>query len=338
MKQRLKEICELSGISGREAAVRKYVIAALQKSPTEKEITVDPLGNVLCSIKGKHRPAKKLLFSAHMDEVGLIVTHITDQGYLHFATVGGMDAAVLCGRRVRIGDVIGVIGCKAIHLCGKEEAEKQPKADELLIDIGAATAEEAKSMVKPGDMAVFYAPFNEMQKLVVSKALDDRAGCVLLLELAQETPLYDITLAFTVQEEVGLRGAGPAAFAVKPDIAVVVETTTAADIADVTGDKQVCSVGAGPVVSFMDKATLYDADLYAKIRAIADVNGIPNQTKTVIAGGNDAGAIQRAAVGARVAAVSLPCRYIHSPSSVLSMQDMEHARQLLLKLIEELPR
>lgn len=338
MKQRLKSLCELAGISGREEAVREYIVSTLQASPTEKEITVDPLGNVICNLKGKQRSDKKVLFAAHMDEVGLIVTHIAQDGFLHFATVGGIDPAVLCGRRVRMDNTIGVIGCKAVHLCDKEEAKKQPKTEDLRIDIGADNAQEAKKLVKVGEAAVFDVSFCEMQELVLSKALDDRAGCVLLLELAQQTPAYDITLAFTVQEEVGLRGAGPAAFSVDPDIAVIVETTTAADIADVPQDKQVCQIGAGPVVSFMDKATLYDAELYTKIRDIADTHSIPNQTKTVIAGGNDAGAIQRAAGGVRVAAVSLPCRYIHSPSCVLSMRDMEYTRQLLFKLTEELPQ
>lgn len=338
MKQCLKELCELSGVSGREEAVREYILSALQNTRTEKEITIDPLGNILCDIKGRQRPNKKLLLVAHMDEVGLIVTHISENGYLHFAAVGGIDAAVLCGKRVKIGNITGIIGCKAVHLCTKEEAKKQPKTDTLLIDIGANTAEEAKKLVKPGDIAVFDTQFCEMQDLLLSKALDDRAGCALLLELSKETPLYDITLAFTVQEEVGLRGAGPATFTVDPDIAVVVETTTAADIADVSGDKQVCKVGNGPVILYMDKTTLYDTELYSKIREIADAHNIPNQTKTLIAGGNDAGAVQRTAGGVRVAAVSLPCRYLHSPSSVLSFKDVEYTRQLLFKLIEVLPK
>ncbi len=337
MKQHLKELCELPGTSGREEAVRNYILSQLNTFPSKKEITVDPLGNIICSVQGKQRSLKKVMFSAHMDEIGLIITDITDNGYLRFATVGGIDDAVLCGRRVKIGDIVGVIGCKAIHLCDKEEAKKQPKATQLLIDIGVETAEKAKKVVKPGDTAVFDTRFCEMQDLIMAKALDDRAGCALLLELAKETPPYDITLVFTVQEEVGLRGAGPAAFTVQPDIAVIVETTTAADIADVSGDKKVCMVGKGPVVSFMDKATLYDSELYAKIREIADTHHIPNQTKTLISGGNDAGAIQRSGFGTRVASVSLPCRYIHSPSCVLSFKDMESTQKLLLRLIEVLP-
>ena len=172
----------------------------------------------------------------------------------------------------------------------------------------------------------------------MAKAIDNRAGCTLLLELAQKTPPYDITLAFTVQEEVGLRGAGVAAFTVRPDVAVAIDSTTANDVADVSAEKQVCAVGKGAVVSFMDRATVYDTVLYKQIRKIADALQLPNQTKTVIAGGNDAGAMQRAAGGARVAAVSLPCRYIHSPSSVVSLKDMEATLALLFALTEELPK
>ncbi len=338
MKEQLKTLCSIAGVSGREEAVRAYIIQQLQATNTEKDITVDPLGNVICHLHGKHPSAKKVMFCAHMDEVGLIITYITKEGFLRFSSVGGIEAAVLCGKTVKIGNITGVIGCKAIHLSSKEEGEKQPQVEDLLIDIGASDKETAEKLVKCGDVGVLDGPFIEIQELCMAKALDDRVGCALLLQLAQQTPPYDITLVFTVQEEVGLRGASAATFTVRPDIAVVVETTTAADIANVSEDKQVCKVGAGPVVSFMDKSTLYDAQLYQEIRDIADQNDIPNQTKTIIAGGNDAGAVQRSAGGVRVAAISLPCRYLHSPSCVISMQDMEFTKQLLLHLQEVLPQ
>lgn len=336
MKQRIRELCELPGVSGRENAVREYIVHALQQSAVQKEITVDRLGNVICRLKGEREADKTLLISAHMDEIGLIITHITDGGFLRFATVGGIRDAALLGKRVKIGDVVGVIGCKAVHLCSSDEKKTVPKAENMLIDIGASTANEAEQLVAVGDVAVFDADFCDMQDLVVSKALDDRFGCAVLLKIAEKTPLFDMTLAFTVQEEVGLRGAGPVAFAVNPDIAIVVETTTASDIPDVSVAKQVCQVGRGPVVSFMDKRTLYDAELYKRIRALADRCGIPNQTKTVIAGGNDAGSIQVAGNGVRVSAISVPCRYLHSSACVLSMKDVEWTYQLLEKTIEDL--
>ena len=338
MKEHLKALCELPGVSGSEEQVRAYILSVLQASPVEKEITVDSLGNILCHLRGENRAAKKVMFAAHMDEVGFIVRGITDDGYLQFETVGGIDKSVLCGRRVRLGAQVGVIGCKAIHLCEKDEAEVLPEAKALLIDIGTNSREEAEKTVAIGDTAVFDTPFTEMQSLVMAKAVDDRAGCTLLLELAQKMPPYDITLAFTVQEEVGLRGAGVAAFSERPDIAVAIDGTTANDVADVPKEKWVCTVGSGAVVSFMDRATVYDPALYRQIREIADSLHLPNQTKTVIVGGNDAGAMQRAAGGARVAAVSLPCRYIHSPSSVVSLTDMENTVALLFALTKKLPQ
>ena len=337
MKTVIQQLCELPGVSGREEAVRQFILKSLSHSSAEMSVTVDSLGNVICHLKGDKRAEKQVMLSAHMDEVGLIVTHITEDGYLRFATVGGITDAVLCGTRVKIGDISGVIGCKAFHLCSKDEAKKQPPQEELLIDIGAESKEKAAALVCVGDAAVFDTPFTEMQTQICAKALDDRVGCALLLEIAQKTPPYDITLAFTVQEEVGCRGAAVVAFSVRPDIAIVLETTTAADIANVSEDRQVCKIGNGPVVSFMDKGTLYDAELYRLIRKTADDLHIPNQTKTLIAGGNDASAIQRSANGVRVGAISLPCRYIHSPSSVISYEDLLQTRLLVLGLLGVLP-
>lgn len=338
MRKRIRDLCNLDGVSGRENAVRDYILSALNCSTVEKDVIVDALGNVICKLKGEKSPSKTVMFAAHMDEVGVIITHISAEGYLKFATVGGIDSSALYGKRVRFATCKGVVGCKAIHLCGKEEANALPKAEDMYIDIGACSREEAEKTVKPGDFAVFDMDLADMQECVTGKALDDRVGCALLLELAQKTPPFDIVLAFTVQEEIGLRGAGPVAFSVQPDIAVVVECTTAADVTGVDEDKQVCRLGGGAVVSFMDKSTLYDASLYQYIRQLADRAGIPNQTKSLIAGGNDAAAIQRSANGVRVAAISIPCRYIHSPSGVISWTDVENVYHLLELLVGELPQ
>ncbi len=336
MKEIIKDLCNLDGVSGREKAVREYIINALETAGAKTQINVDPLGNILCHVSGKKPANKKLLFCAHMDEVGVIVTHISEDGYLYFSTIGGISPSALYGKRVRFSNVKGVIGCKAVHLCSKSETDKLPKTNEMYIDIGVSSAKEAKELVQIGDTAVFDTDFCEMQNLLTGKALDDRIGCALLLQLVQEIPSYDFDIAFTVQEEVGLRGAGPAAFTLQPDIAVIIDCTTAADIINTPPEKQVCKVGGGAVVSFMDKATLYDAELYATIRELADTEGIVNQTKTVIAGGNDAGAVQKSAGGVKVAAVSLPCRYIHSSAGVVDMQDIENTLALLLRLKEEL--
>lgn len=338
MLTHLKELTALSGISGREEAVREYIRRAVEQSSAETTITVDPLGNLLVRVTGASRAACTVLFEAHMDEVGLIVTGITDDGYLRFATVGGIDDKVLAGRCVTVNGHAGVIGCKAVHHCDKEERAKPVAAAQLLIDIGADSCEQAANVAAPGDAVIFDSAFTALAGgRFKAKALDDRVGCALLLSMLEQPLPYDVTLAFTVQEEVGLRGATTAAYTVRPDISVTVEATTASDIMGTPAGKEVCFVGGGAVLSFMDGRTMYDKALYDEIAALAAARSIPVQPKTAVAGGNDAGAIQTAAGGARVAAVSLPCRYIHSPSCVLDEADVEAARQLLFALAETLP-
>ena len=330
----LEQLCQIDGVSGAEDRVAEWILAHL---PQDCRAHRDARGNLICEKKGEKAPKNKMLFAAHMDEVGFMITGVTPEGYLRFTTVGGIDPKVVYGRSVRVGGISGVIGGKATHLCSADEKKQVPKPSELLIDIGAASKEEAEALVRPGDTAVFAGEFSRLEGgLVKSRAIDDRAGCALLLDLAEQTPDYDMVLAFTVQEEVGLRGAKAAAFGVQPDIAVVVDATTAADTIGVAADKQVCRVGEGAVISFMDKRTLYDADLYARILEIAKKKNIRAQSKTMVAGGNDAGAIQLAGRGARVAAVSLPCRYLHSPACVVAKRDMEQTLALLQELARQL--
>ena len=334
----LKKLCSLPGVSGREDEVRAHILRVLAASPAEMEVSVDRLGSVVARLKGRQQAPHRVLFAAHMDEVGLMVTGITDDGYLRFTTVGGIDSRVLFARRVRVNGHAGVIGGKATHQCTKQEKETPPDAARLLIDLGCDSREEAEKIAAPGDVAVFDSGYEKLGGgLFSARALDDRAGCALLLSLAEETPAYDITLAFTVQEEVGLRGAGAVAFAVQPELAVVVDATTAADTAGVPAERQVCRQGKGAVLSFMDKRTLYDRPLYEYITALAEKENLPVQPKTVVAGGNAAGAIQLTGAGCRVAAISLPCRYIHSPACALRKEDLRDTLALLRLLRDRLP-
>ncbi|MBQ1950021.1 MAG: M42 family peptidase [Clostridia bacterium] len=337
--QRLLTLCCLDGVSGREDAVRRFVLEQLEQTSTEKEIHVDAMGNVVVHLIGRQPAAKKVLFDAHMDEVGLMITHISPEGYLHADTIGGIEPDVLFGHRVRIGNQIGVIGGKAIHQTTGEERATIPSIDSLRIDIGAANKQDAEQIVSIGDVAAFDAGliFMENQRFV-GKAVDDRIGCALLLELASQQPEYDIWLSFSVQEEIGLRGAGVAASQIQPDIAVVVDATTAADVVGNDSQNEVCALEGGAVVSFADKATLYDSALYERIHALAKEHAIPIQTKTRIAGGNNAGTIQRTYTGVQTAAVSLPCRYIHSPACLGSLVDVQAMQNLLFLLAEELPQ
>ena len=338
MRETMKILTDLSGISGNEKTVAAHIREQLVNAPAVESIKMDRIGNCVVTLKGKQPAPHTVVLAAHMDEVGGIVTGITDDGYLRFETVGGILPSVLYARRVCVNGHIGVIGGKAIHMCKDKEKGIVPSVADMRIDIGADTRKQAETVVNLGDPITFVSEYTALdERLFKAKALDDRAGCYMLLELAKTQPEYDVTIVFTVQEEVGLRGATVAGNVLQPEYTVVVDATTAADTAGVPEDKQVCRVFGGPVVSFMDRRTFYDQTLYNHIRSLAEKHAIPSQTKTMVAGGNDAGAFQTSGIGSRVAAVSLPCRYIHSPSCVLSYEDVENTQKLLRILMNTLP-
>lgn len=338
-KQLLADLCAIDGVSGHEKAVRDYILARLSESSAPMEVHTDNMGNVIVHLIGKEKANKTVQLDAHMDEVGFIITGIGDDGFLRFDTIGGIDSRVLFGHRVRIGAQKGVIGGKAGHQCSADETKKVPSADSLRIDIGADSKEEAEKLVKIGDCGTFD---NDLIWIgadhFLGKAVDDRVGCMLLLELAKKQPSRDLWLSFSVQEEIGLRGAGVATEVIRPDYAVAIDATTAADVAGNSPDQSVCFVGQGAVVSFADRATLYDPELYQRIRKMADEKGIPAQTKTTVAGGNNAGAMQGRHTGVRMTAVSLPCRYIHSSACMGKIQDVDAMYNLLEMLAEELTK
>ncbi|MBR5438062.1 MAG: M42 family metallopeptidase [Clostridia bacterium] len=330
----LKELCLIDGISGREDKVREYIISRIEG---KCEYEIDPMGNILAFKKGKNRADKKVMLSAHMDEVGYIVTYICDNGFIKFTSVGGVDSKVTLGKTVTVGEnaVRGVIGSKAIHLCHGEEETTAPALDKLYIDIGATNKEDAEKYVEIGDSVHFVSDFVRFgNNKIKAKAIDDRFGCAIMLKMIENDLEYDTYFAFLVQEEVGCRGAGAAAFTIKPDYAVVLEATTAADVAFVGDEDSVCRQGKGAVVSFMDRSTLYNRDMFKGAFRLANENNIKIQTKTTVAGGNDAGAIHKSNGGIYTVAVSLPCRYIHSATSVADTEDMKSCFDLAVLLAE----
>lgn len=332
----LKDLCLLNGTSGDEVRVRDYIINEIKEYSTYE---VDNLGSVIAYKKGKKKPNKTVCINAHMDEVGFIVTGITSDGYLRFAPVGGIDTKVCLDRVVTIGEnrINGVIADKAYHLLEDSEKDKAPSFDKLLIDIGAKSETEAQSVVSLGDFAYFESDYTELGNgYIKAKALDDRIGCMLMIELIKSELEYDTVFCFNVQEEVGLRGSKCTSFAVGADISIVLEATTAGDLDGVTGADRVCVLGNGGVVSFMDNRTIYDRELYKLAMNTASENNIPVQTKTAVAGGNDAGSIQTSGKGAKVMALSLPCRYIHSPSSVVKKSDIDNTRKLLKEILKKI--
>ena len=329
MLELLKQLCLLNGVSGDEGEVRAFLRA--QAEPYADSIRTDALGNLIVFKQGAKATGNRLLLAAHMDEVGLIITHVTDEGFLKFGFVGGVDRRIAIGKPVVLGPdrVQGIISLKAIHLTDKAELKKVPKTDSLYIDIGAGSREEALKKVPLGTYGSFVSQPEEFgDGFFKARAIDDRIGCAIMLELLKEELPLDVTFAFTTQEEVGTRGAFGAAFSVTPQVALVLETTTAADLPGVDSHRRVCAPGKGPVISYMDGSTIYDRGLFEDLRRLAEDNGIPWQTKEYIAGGNDARTIQRTKQGVRVAAMSAATRYLHAPSSVASVADFKNMLEL----------
>lgn len=333
MLDTLRDLCLIDGISGDEKKVRDYIISRIEG---KCEYKIDPIGNLLAFKKGKNTPANKIMISAHMDEVGFIVTYICDNGFLKFTNVGGVDPKVAVGRTVRVGNTAGVIGNKVLHLTKGDEEKTVPSLDKLYIDIGATNKEEAEKLVSIGTPVYFESDFVSFgQNKIKAKAIDDRFGCAIMIKLIESELEFDCNFAFLVQEEVGCRGAGPAVFTIRPDYAIVLEATTASDIAFVSKENSVCCQGDGAVVSFMDRSTVYDIELFRNAFDVAKEKNIKIQPKTTVAGGNDAGTIHKSCEGVRTIAISLPCRYIHSATCVGDIRDMDECYKLAKALYEE---
>lgn len=325
----LKRLSEACGGPGQEDEVRNLIRDEV--TPLVDEISTDALGNLITLRRG-NQEGPRVMIAAHMDEVALMIMAIESSGLLKFNPIGGIDPRVLVAKTVVIGKnrVPGVIGSKPIHLQRPEEREKAISINEMFIDIGVSIKSEAEKLVKIGDLAYFSTKFAEIgNDKFKGKAFDDRVGCSLLIDLLHDRydfPLYGV---FTVQEEVGLRGAGVAAHRIQPDIALVLEGTTASDVPETPEHKHATSVGKGPCITIMDSSVIPDPRLVATLLQIASENEIPVQIRRNTAGGTDAGKIQSSRSGVRVATISIPCRYIHSPVAVMSKADYDNALKLV---------
>ncbi|MBR4429098.1 MAG: M42 family metallopeptidase [Clostridia bacterium] len=335
MLRTLKKLCLLNGVSGSEEEVREYI--KYQARKYTDDIKTDPMGNLIVVKHAGNCCAAdrlpKLMIAAHMDEVGFMVCDITSEGYLKFEPVGGIDPRVVFNRRVWVGAnrIPGVTGLKAIHQTPEEQRSEIPGWTSMYIDIGARTREEAAALVEIGDPIAFFSDFTRFGKgrgFIKAKAIDDRFGCAVMLKLLEKDLPMDVTFVFTVQEELGTRGATAAAYTVAPDIALILEGTTSADLAGVEGHKKVTVLGDGPVLGFMDAGTIFDRKLFEGLRGLATENKLRWQIKGRIAGGTDAQAVQRSREGARVASISAPVRSIHCPNSVAKVSDIEQCLKL----------
>ncbi len=328
----LKELSDAFGVSGHEDAVRQLILDTIEDWVDEHH--VDALGNLIAFKKGTGDVRRKVMIAAHMDEVGLMIMHVEKEGSLRFRPVGGIDHRVLLAKKVLIGDdrVPGVIGMKPIHLLERKERQRVPEVKELSIDIGASSKEEAERLVKIGDYAAFDVSFSELGgglRTAKGKAFDDRAGCAVLVELLRDSYPFDLYAAFTVQEEVGLRGARVAAYSIAPDLAFALEGTICDDLPKKRDVSPTTELGAGPAITIMDRSVIADRRLVKLLVDTAEQNRIPYQFKQPGLGGTDAGAIHRTREGVPSAVVAVPARYIHSPTCLLSLNDFENTVRLM---------
>ena len=330
------------GPSGCEGAVEGLIRRELEG--LSLELSTDRMGNLTAHIPGPEG-APRVLLSAHMDEVGFMITEIEEKGFLRFSNLGGIDPLVLCGRAVVIGDeqkrVRGVISAKGIHFQDADERKKMPEPKDMYIDIGVNSKEEAEQFVALGDFGTFdtsFLCFGKDQAYFSGKAIDDRAGCALLIEVlravAGKSLPIDLYVAFTVREEIGISGATVVANRIAPDVAIVIESTAMADLPNVDAARRVADMGKGGVLSLLDRGTIYDRDLIALALDVGKNREIPVQVKRYVSGGNDAAHIQRTGVGVRCMALSLPTRYLHAPVSVAKKSDAEAMLVLLLAMLE----
>ena len=334
----LKELTEASGVSGNEKEVRDLIISEIKDYVDSYKI--DRIGNIIAYKKGKDI-GKKLMVTAHMDEVGLMIKDIDNDGFLKFMTVGGIDKRILVSKPVLVGKdkLPGVIGAKPIHLQKPDERTKALNIEELYIDIGARSKEEAEKYVSVGDYAIFDSEYIEFgEELIKAKALDNRVGCSLLIKLIREVTDISFYAVFTVMEEVGLVGAGPAAFEVNPDYAIILEGTLCYDMPKLDTHLIPTYLNKGPAISLIDRTTIYNKDLRNKIVEIAEKNNIPYQFRKTSMGGNDSGKIHTTREGSITATISVPCRYIHSPASVMSKKTMIILMLYLRKFYPNLKR
>jgi putative aminopeptidase FrvX len=335
----LRELSDAFGVSGNEDDVRSIVLDAVRDHVDQ--IKIDAMGSVLAVKHGTGQDPMRVMLAAHMDEIGLMVVGHDDNGFLKVRAVGGIDSRLLPGTLLAVGSdrIPGVIGIKPIHLLDSGEADKAPKIEDLAVDVGAKSKDEAEKLAPLGTYATFATRFRELESTVTGKAFDDRAGCAVLVELLRGEPFtFDLHAAFTVQEEVGLRGARVAAFAIDPDCAFALEGTIADEIPKEKDVSPTTELGKGPAITVMDRSFIADRRLVQLLIRTAEEQDIPYQIKQPGLGGTDAGAIHLAREGVPSATVAVPSRYIHSPVALLSLDDFDNTVRLMRESLSRLTR
>ena len=324
MKELIKKLVELTGPSGHEDKVREFIRTEI--AAFADEIRMDALGNLIVRKGQAGKNGKTLMMSAHMDEIGVIVTHIDENGFCRFSTVGGVRPQTCLGGRVKfVNGTQGVIGSERFT-----DMSKAPSFDMLFIDVGATDRNSCP--VKVGDMAGFDRPFIDLGNRLVSKAMDDRIACLVLIEGIKRIKTSPNTLyfVFTTQEEVGLRGAITSAYGINPDFGLAVDVTTSADTPK--APKMNVALGKGPAIKVRDESIVVNPAMIDWMVKAAQKINIPYQYEVLLGGGTDAGAINLTHAGAPSICLSIPTRYIHSPSEMVDLSDIENSVKLLVEL------
>jgi endoglucanase len=341
----LQRLCETPGVPGHEHRVRALIEAEIKD--LFDDVRTDPMGSLLCRRDARGKKAKdapRIMLLCHMDEIGFLVSHISDKGFLYLQPVGGFDPRNLFSRRVLVstasGDLKGVMnpGGKPIHISSPEDRKKVPEVGEFFVDLGLGP--KAKELVRVGDMVTMDEPFLRMGDKIVSKALDNRIACWLGIEAirglsGKEGRGAEIHVAFTCQEEVGLRGARTASYAIKPDIGLGIDVTLACDTPGVPDQDRTTEQGKGFGLHIRDGSFIADGALVEQIDTLARAKGIPFQRTMLMAGGQDGAAAQQAAAGARAVGIVVGTRYIHTVTEMVDTTDLQAARDILTAYLSE---
>lgn len=326
MKAIIQKLLKTPGPSGYESKIREVVLEEIKQYADE--VQIDALGNLLVKKGEKSKNGKRIMLAAHIDEIGVMITHIDDNGFARFTNIGGVFPRYAPSGRVRFLDgTIGVIGTEQI-----DDPYKVPKLSEMFIDVGAASKKDCG--LKVGDVGVFERAYTDLGNRLVSKAMDDRISVAVLIETLRQlkdSP-HEIYFVFTVQEEVGTRGATTAAFHISPDIGIAIDVTRTGDTPK--GIKMDVSLGKGPAIKVRDSGMLSDPRIVNWMISTAKSNRIPYQLEVLERGGTDARAIQLSRAGVPAGCLSIPCRYIHSPSEMVDMADVQNAVNLMLALLQ----
>jgi putative aminopeptidase FrvX len=337
----LKQLSEAPGVPGREERVR----AILEKECAGlfDSVTTDPMGNLIATKRAKQPGAKRVLLACHIDEIGFYVRHVDEKGFVRIQNVGGFDTRNLFARRVLIqtsndGDLVGLLnpGGRPIHIAKEEEKKKIPEISDFTVDL-CLHADDVKKKVRIGDPVTLIQSFHEIGQCVSGKCLDNRVAAFVAIEAIKKLtkdPRFEVVLAATVQEEVGCRGAGPAAYTAEPHVAIAIDTTLAVDTPGVPEDERVTKQGDGCALTIMDSLTISDRSLIDEFEAVAKGRDIPCQLSILPRGGTDAGPMQRARGGFRTMTLSVPTRYIHTVTECIHKRDLQAAIDLLAAWLE----